>query len=371
MRAAVIRRSGATPALDQFADPQPGQGLPVGTLVAAALNPLDIAIVNDQFPLRRLQPPCIAGYEAVVQLGDGTRCYLTGPPAPYGTLAELVPVPDPAGFPVPAGLDPGLAAALGVAGLAGWVALDYRGHLRSGETVLILGAGGPAGQLAMQSARILGAGRVVGAARGKALGQAADRGADAVVDLADDQAIDAGLAAAAPGGYDVILDFLWGGLAPHAINHANAGARYIQAGSSAGPTATINAAAIRSKLWSARGSRPGRHARRGAPFRLRATDAPRDRREAHPGPGAHTAGGHQPHLGTPQGRATPQTRGHTLTASIADGSAYWGSGYCGTACRGRGRSGAALPGSGESPGSGDDLSPSWWKASGQTGSAVR
>src|SRR5580693_10010657 len=96
MRAAVIRRSGATPALDQFADPQPGQGLSVGTLVAAALNPLDVAIVNDQFPLRRLQPPYVAGYEAVVQLGDGTRCYLTAPPAPYGTLAELVPVPDSA-----------------------------------------------------------------------------------------------------------------------------------------------------------------------------------------------------------------------------------------------------------------------------------
>jgi NADPH:quinone reductase len=248
MRAAVIRQSGATPALDQFTDPQPGQGLSVGTLVAAALNPLDIAIVNDQFPIRRLQPPYIAGYEAVVQLGDGTRCYLTGPPAPYGTLAELVPVPDTAGFPVPAGLDPGLAAALGVAGLVGWVALDYRAHLQPGETVLVLGAGGSAGQLAVQSARILGAARVVGAARGKALGQAADRGADAVVDLADDQAIDAGLAAAAPGGYDVIVDFLWGGLAPHAINHANVGGRYIQVGSSAGPASTINAPAFRTKL---------------------------------------------------------------------------------------------------------------------------
>src|SRR6202011_4309216 len=183
MRAAVIRRSGATPGLNQFADPQPGRGLSVGTLVAAALNPLDIAIVNDQFPIRRLQPPYVAGYEAVVQLGDGKRCYLAGPPAPYGTLAELVPVPDSAGFPVPAGLDPGLAAALGVAGLAGWVALDNRGHLQPGETVLVLGAGGSAGQLAVQSARILGAGRVVGAARGKALEQAVDRGADAVVDL--------------------------------------------------------------------------------------------------------------------------------------------------------------------------------------------
>jgi NADPH2:quinone reductase len=204
--------------------------------------------VNDQFPVRRLQPPYIAGYEAVVQLGDGTRWYLAGPPAPYGALAELVPVPDSAGFPVPAGLDPGLAAALGVAGMVGWVALDHRGHLQPGETVLVLGAGGSAGQLAVQSARILGAGRVVGAARGKALEQAADRGADAVVDLADDQAIDAGLAAAAPGGYDVIVDFLWGGLAPYAMNHANVGARYIQVGSSAGPTSTINAPAFRNKL---------------------------------------------------------------------------------------------------------------------------
>ena len=208
MRAAVIRRSGATPALDQFADPQPSPGVSVGTLLAAALNPLDVLIVNDQLPFRRLQPPCIAGYEGVVQLGDGTRCYLAGPPTPYGTLAELVPVRDSVGFPVPAGVDPGLAAALGVAGQVGWLALDYRGHLQTGETVLILGAGGAAGQLAVQSARVLGAGRVVGAARGKALGQAIDRGADAVVDLADDQGIDAGLAAAAPGGYDVIVDFL-------------------------------------------------------------------------------------------------------------------------------------------------------------------
>ena len=248
MRAAVIRQPGATPALNEFADPQPGQGVSVGTLVAASLNPLDIAIVNDQFPVRRLQPPYIAGYEAVVQLGDGTRCYLTGPPAPYGTLAELVPVPDSAAFPVPADLDPVLAAALGVAGLVGWLALDYRGHLQPGETVLVLGAGGSAGQLAMQSARILGASRVVGAARGKALEQAADHGADAVVDLADDQAIDAGLAAAAPGGYDVIVDFLWGGLAPYAIDHARVGARYVQVGSAAGPTSTIAAPAVRNKL---------------------------------------------------------------------------------------------------------------------------
>jgi NADPH:quinone reductase-like Zn-dependent oxidoreductase len=78
--------------------------------------------------------------------------------------------------------------------------------------------------------------------------QAADLGADAVVDLADEQAIDAGLAAAAPGGYDVIVDFLWGGVAPHAMNHANPGARYIQVGNSAGPASTITGLVLHNKL---------------------------------------------------------------------------------------------------------------------------
>jgi len=145
-QAAEPGRHGATPALDQFTDPQPGQGLSVGTLVAAALYPLHVAITNDQFPFRRLQPPCVAG------LGSGRAARRRHPPLPgRPALADLVPVPDAAAFPVPPGLDPGLAAALGVAGMAGWVALDYRGHLRPGETVLILGAGGTAGQLAVQA----------------------------------------------------------------------------------------------------------------------------------------------------------------------------------------------------------------------------
>jgi NADPH2:quinone reductase len=248
MRAAVVRQPGATPVLEEFTNPQPGPGVSVGTLLAAALNPLDVAFVNDQFPLRRLRPPCIAGYEAVVQFADDTRWYVTAPPPPYGTLAELVPVTDADRYPVPAGLDPVLAAALGVAGLAGWLALDYRAHLQPGETVLVLGAGGSAGRLAMQSARVLGAGQVIGAARGKDLPPAADLGADATVDLADEQAIDAALTTAAPGGYDVIVDFLWGAVAPHAMNHAKPGARYIQVGSSAGDASTISGLVLRGKV---------------------------------------------------------------------------------------------------------------------------
>jgi NADPH2:quinone reductase len=253
MRAAVVHQPGATPAVEEFSDPKPGPGVSVGTLLAAALNPLDLAFVNGQFPVRPLQPPCVAGYEAVVRLADGTRRYVTAPPAPYGALAEQVPVPDSDAFPVPDGLDPALAVAIGVAGMAGWLALDYRARLQPGETVLVLGAGGSAGGLTLQSARALGAGLVVGAARGKALRQATDVGADAVVDLADEQAVDAGLTAAAPGGYDVIVDFLWGGVAPHAMNHAKPGARYIQVGSSAGGTSTISGAVLRNKLMTLAG----------------------------------------------------------------------------------------------------------------------
>jgi NADPH:quinone reductase len=112
----------------------------------------------------------------------------------------------------------------------------------------VLGAGGSAGRLAVQSARVLGASLVVGAARGKDLPQAAGLGADAAVDLADEQAIDAGLPAAAPGGFDVIIDFLWGGVAPHAMNHAKPGARYIQVGNSAGAASTITGLVLRNKL---------------------------------------------------------------------------------------------------------------------------
>jgi hypothetical protein len=72
-RAAVFRQSGATPTLDQFTDPQPGQGWSVGTRAATALNPLDVAITNDQFPFRRLQPPASPGTGAREQAGNRQR----------------------------------------------------------------------------------------------------------------------------------------------------------------------------------------------------------------------------------------------------------------------------------------------------------
>lgn len=88
-------------------------------MVAAALNPADLAVVAGTVPFRKIKPPAVAGYEGVVDVG-GRMVYISGPPLPFGTLGELVPVPDDLAFPVPGDLDPVLAATLGIPGLPGW-----------------------------------------------------------------------------------------------------------------------------------------------------------------------------------------------------------------------------------------------------------
>ena len=122
-------------------------------------------------------------FEGVAELGSGEVVYLAGPPQPFGTLAELIPVPDDHAIPVPDGLDPVLAASLGVAGLAAWLSLDYRGGLQPGESVLILGAG-TVGLIAVQAAKAMGAEHVVIAdVRSQALQSAARKSADATINL--------------------------------------------------------------------------------------------------------------------------------------------------------------------------------------------
>ncbi|MGW3628167.1 quinone oxidoreductase family protein [Streptomyces sp. NPDC000880] len=256
MKAAVIHEFGKAPVLAGFPQPTPANGQRVGTLVAAALNPLDLVIAGGGMPHRRPAPPFVAGYEGVVEFDDGTRSYLMSPPEPYGTLAEYVPVPDEFAFPVPRDLDPALAAALGVPGLAAWLALECRGGLQRGESVLILGAGA-VGQLAVQIAKVLGAGRVVIAGRNPAaLKKAMKNGADATLDLGTSEAsaVDASLTEAAPEGYHVIVDLLWGDIVNRAIEHATMGARFVQVGNAAGPTAPLAAPVFRNKHISIIGS---------------------------------------------------------------------------------------------------------------------
>ena len=110
--------------------------------------------------------------------------------SPYGSFAERVLVDRSAILPVPDHVPDALAAALGNAGLAAWLSLSWRGRLSAGETVLVLGATGASGSIAVAAAKALGAGRVVAAGRNPAkLGRLLERGADAIIRLVSNEEV--------------------------------------------------------------------------------------------------------------------------------------------------------------------------------------
>jgi NADPH:quinone reductase-like Zn-dependent oxidoreductase len=248
MRAAVLPAHGAVPEPGTFDDPSPGEGQELVTVEAGGLNPVDIRIAGGNFPRDPRQPPYVPGKEGVGTLPDGARVYFDETVAPFGAYAERTLIPAGSGFAVPAELDAGVAIALGVAGLAAWLGLEWRAQLQPGETVLVLGASGVVGLIGVQVARILGAGRIVAAARNaEGLERAGALGADATVRLDAHDDLAGALREAAGGGIDVTLDPLWGEPAVAAVDALNPFGRHVALGQSAGAEATLTSAAVRNK----------------------------------------------------------------------------------------------------------------------------
>jgi NADPH2:quinone reductase len=165
-----------------------------------------------------------------------------------GALAELLSVPEDVVVPLPEGIDPVLAGAFGVAGLAGWLPVSYRAPVRAGETVLVLGATGTVGIVAMQGARLLGAGRIVAAGRRpEALERAKRLGADEAVSLEADDLVAAFKEACGDDGPTYVVDPLWGEPVVAAATAAAPGARLVNIGQSAGPSAPFLSADVRGK----------------------------------------------------------------------------------------------------------------------------
>jgi NADPH2:quinone reductase len=248
MRAAILREYGATPELGDFDEPEAGAGQVVGEVLAAGLNPVDLRRASGTFYGGNPPLPSVAASEGVAQLPDGRRAYFDPPVAPYGALAERTLLEEADLFAVPEGLDPAVAVGLGIAGLAAWLGLEWSARLREGETVLVLAASGTVGQVAVQAAKLLGAGRVVAAARSAdGLARAAELGADATVALGDGSADPEELREAAGGGIDVTIDPLWGEPGIAALKAANRFARHVAIGQSAAPEAAIACVDVRSK----------------------------------------------------------------------------------------------------------------------------
>jgi NADPH2:quinone reductase len=149
---------------------------------------------------------------------------------------------------VPDGSDPALAGALGIAGVAGWLPVAIRAPVQEGETVLVLGATGTVGLVALQGARILGAGRLVAAGRRpEALERALRLGADAVVSLEGADLETAFREACGGDGPTLVVDPLWGEPVVAAAKAAAPGARIVNIGQSAGPAAPLLSADVRGK----------------------------------------------------------------------------------------------------------------------------
>lgn len=194
--------------------------------------------------------PAIPCFDGVGHLPDGTTVGFGGLQPPHGALAERVAVPAAHTVPIPEGIDPPTAAALSSAISA--MCVRTAGGLTEGETVLVQGATGVAGRLAVQVARLLGAGRIVATGRDDAaLKEVTALGADTVINTSVDDE-DLIKAYRANGGYDVIVDYLWGrptelltrALVPDSFAMPGP-VRLVQIGESAGPSVRLTADALR------------------------------------------------------------------------------------------------------------------------------
>ncbi len=257
MNAAVLHNIGKPPRFEPFSDPDPGEGEVIVNVRAAALKPVDKQLASGSHYASPRELPAVCGTDGVGHLDDGTRVFFGGPRRPFGAMAEHTVVGRAQCFAVPDGLDDEVAAAIPNPGVSAWLSLQHRARLAPGETVLIHGATGVTGKLAVQIAKILGAGRVVAAGRNEEVLQTLRQlGADETIRLnqPDQDLIEAFRRAAGGKGFDVIVDYLWGApteallaaVARAEFAVAGSETRLVQVGESAGPTITLPAAVLRS-----------------------------------------------------------------------------------------------------------------------------
>lgn len=253
MRAALVREIGALPEAGDSPEPVAADGEVVVDVLAASLNPVDVNVAAGRFYGGHPELPFVPGAEAVGRVRDaGALAWVFGEGIGLrrnGCIAEQVAVPEAALVTFESELEPAVAAALGIAGMAGWLPLAWRTTVRRDDTVLVLAATGAAGRVAVQAARLLGARRVVAAGRDEAaLERVRELGADATVRLdgADDLA-ERMREACGGAGADVVVDPLWGEPLVAALDACAPGARIIHVGQSAGATATLASSVVRGK----------------------------------------------------------------------------------------------------------------------------
>ena len=254
MKAAVVMTAGQTPRYADFSEPTPGAGESKIAVTAAAISQVVRSRASGRHYSSSRKFPFVAGIDGVGRLDDGRRVYFVMPRAPYGSMAERATAPSAHCLALPDELDDVAAAAIANPGMSSWAALQERARLEAGETVLVNGATGASGRLAVQIAKHLGAKKVIATGRNlEALKSVAALGADVTIPLVDDEAeLEGRFTREFAQGVDVVLDYLWGKSAERLIiAGAKAGAeavpiRFVQIGSVSGAGITLASAALRS-----------------------------------------------------------------------------------------------------------------------------
>ena len=260
MKAAVVVARGKAPVYRDFADPVPAGDERLISVAAAALSPVTRSRAAGADYSSSAEFPFVAGVAGVGRLDDGRRVYFLLPRAPFGGMAEKTVAREAQLIEPPDDLDDIAAAAIANPGMSSWVALKERAKLKPGETVLVNGATGAAGRLAVQIARHLGASRVVATGRNlAALKATAALGADATL-VEDKDALEEAFKSQFAAGIDVVLDYLWGSSAERllaAVAKAERGPvplRFVQIGSISGANITLSSDVLRSSAIEILGS---------------------------------------------------------------------------------------------------------------------
>lgn len=256
MKSALVTSYAQLPAFDDFQDPVPTENETLIKVTATGIHPIVKALANGTHYGSTGKFPFVPGVDGVGTTPDGRRVFFGIARPPFGSMAQYT-LAGEFMFDLPESVDDTFAAAAANPAMSSWAALAMRAKLQAGESVLILGATGAAGQLAVQIAKHLGARRVVACGRNAAaMEELKALGADATISLTlpPEDLIEAFRNEIAGNGVDVVLDYLWGAPAEALLNaigqkglsHRAPRIRFIQIGSSAGPTITLPASHLRS-----------------------------------------------------------------------------------------------------------------------------
>jgi NADPH:quinone reductase-like Zn-dependent oxidoreductase len=262
MKAAIVTVLGHAPVYGDFAEPEISEGENRIAVTAASLNHVTRGRASGSHYSSSGRVPFVVGIDGVGRLDDGRRVYFVLPTAPFGSMAERTKVDAARCLTLPDELDSVTAAAIANPGSSSWAALQERAKFRAGETVLVNGATGISGQLAVQIARYLGAGRVIATGRNReALQALIPLGADVIIPLGDDEdALEKAFMQPFHEGVDVVLDYLWGPSAERLlIAAAKAGKdevpiRFVQIGAMSASDITLPSPVLRSSAIELMGS---------------------------------------------------------------------------------------------------------------------